>query len=220
MLTKSRKIQLSLVLFFYLIPQAYSTVQGQFYELSLNKSNFAVNEQIVVNYGDFGGYKQDWITIVPADAPVTSYKEWYYTNGRTSGSMAFKGLSAGTYEVRAYANWPIGKYHVRNSIRFTVGGQESFSGTALSGNWSTTYGDMHLTQVGDYAFGYYGPKSSGKIIEGKIVGNRFIGRWGRSNNPDNWGQVQFVLNDYNSSFEGSWRYGNSGSWRGWNGDRK
>jgi hypothetical protein len=82
---------------------------------------YAPDQSIVVEFSGFPGNKGDWITVVQASARPDSYAEWDYTGGKSSGSLTFKGLSAGSYEVRGYYNWPAGGYTVQARHAFTVG---------------------------------------------------------------------------------------------------
>ncbi|MDJ0511170.1 MAG: hypothetical protein QNJ64_18225, partial [Crocosphaera sp.] len=86
------------------------------------KTNYAPNEQIVVEYSGFPGYAKDWITIIPASRPDNSYGEYFYTQGQKSGSHTFNSLPAGDYEVRSYFNWSAGGYTVHSRYSFTVSG--------------------------------------------------------------------------------------------------
>ena len=71
--------------------------------LNTNKSNYNVNEPIKVLYHGMPGNRSDeWITIVPAGTPTSVYDQWTYLKGKTEGTLDFKGLPPGTYEVRAF----------------------------------------------------------------------------------------------------------------------
>ncbi|MEB3226256.1 MAG: hypothetical protein VKJ86_10700 [Synechococcus sp.] len=88
--------------------------------VSTNKTSYRANEAILVNYANLPGNAGDWITIVLASAPDDTYDEWFYTDGRRSGSRQFNGLPPGNYEVRVYYNWPTGGYTVQDRYGFTV----------------------------------------------------------------------------------------------------
>lgn len=92
-------------------------------QVATQKTVYAPNEAILVNYANLPGNSGDWITIVPANAPDDTYEEWFYTEGQRSGSRQFNGLAPGSYEVRVYHNWPDGGYVVQDRYRFTVGTQ-------------------------------------------------------------------------------------------------
>lgn len=74
--------------------------------------SFAAGQPIQVAWAGMPGNLQDWVTLIPADAPVDEWGDWVYTSGATAGSCLFGGVIAGQYEVRAYLNWPEGGYQV------------------------------------------------------------------------------------------------------------
>ena len=99
--------------------------KGFAFSVRAGKSVYSPGEPIAVHFSGFVT-ETDWITIVPADAPDDHYDEWYYTHGEPFGVLTFKGLSPGTYEVRAYCCWQPGRpghggYNVQARYRFTVG---------------------------------------------------------------------------------------------------
>lgn len=114
---------------------------------------YTANAPIVVQYAGLPGNKQDWITIVGAGSSDSSYGQYFYTNGSTSGQMSFNGLSAGRYEVRLYLDWPAGGYTVWARYPFTVGAvtQQPLPTTInLTGYWEDDYGGSYaLRQVGN-----------------------------------------------------------------------
>jgi len=74
---------------------------------------------------------------------------------------------------------------------------------------------MVLQQSGDVVTGTY-DHDNGRI-EGTISGNLLTGTWTQSATS---GTIQFQLVDDCDSFDGSWRFGSSGSWEGnWVGTR-
>ncbi|MFC1858677.1 protein kinase [Thermodesulfobacteriota bacterium] len=89
-------------------------------EVWTGKKVYKPNEPIIVNYSGLPGNTQDWLTVVKSSAADNTYKEWFYTNGKRSGSYQFKGLPAGHYEVRVYYRWPSGGYRVQGRSAFTV----------------------------------------------------------------------------------------------------
>ncbi|MCK9526707.1 MAG: hypothetical protein M0R49_12385 [Limnochordia bacterium] len=109
----------------YTVQDRYPFTVG---EHSQRKGRYAWSEQEVytpntsihVQYQNFPGNSSDWITIVPVDFPDDHHKEYYYTNGTRSGTMTFKGLEPGQYEVRSYFNWPSGGYEVVDRHSFWV----------------------------------------------------------------------------------------------------
>lgn len=60
-------------------------------------------DPITVNFGGLTTDVNNWITVVPAGSPLTTYTEWHYTSGATSGTMQFAPLgTVGVYEARAF----------------------------------------------------------------------------------------------------------------------
>jgi hypothetical protein len=90
-----------------------------------------------------------------------------------------------------------------------------------SGTWDTDWGEMTLVQTGNTVTGEY-THDSGKI-SGTVSGNKLIGTWSESpsyNPPSDAGDVEFTLSANGNSFDGSWRYGSTGSMSGgWVGTR-
>ncbi|MEA5532390.1 hypothetical protein [Crocosphaera sp. XPORK-15E] len=119
----------------YTVAVATATVKTQ-------KSNYAANEQIIVEYSGFPGNKNDWITISSSDKPDNSYGPYFYTQGKQNGTYTFNGLPAGNYQVRSYFNWPAGGYTVQTRSSFTVGDTAvapptTKPGTCLEGDQAT-----------------------------------------------------------------------------------
>jgi hypothetical protein len=99
------------------------------FNVSTTKATYAEGEQITVTYNGFVS-DTDWITIVSQGTPTDSYGEWSYTRGSAWGSMTFKGLKPGTYEVRAYCCWQPGRpghggYNVKARHTFNVVGKQA-----------------------------------------------------------------------------------------------
>jgi PKD repeat protein len=86
-------------------------------QLSLNKSSYARNEAIIVDYANLPGNSRDWISVYKAGASNRDYGQWFYTGGKTSGRMTFDGLATGNYEIRLFYN---DSYTVESSAPFTV----------------------------------------------------------------------------------------------------
>lgn len=84
------------------------------------KTVYAPDEAIIVEFSGLPGNKQDWMTVVKKEAPENSYAEYFYTQGKTQGSYTFKGLKPGDYEVRVYFDWPNGGYTVQDRFSFGV----------------------------------------------------------------------------------------------------
>lgn len=90
---------------------------------------------------------------------------------------------------------------------------------SFDGKWDTNWGEMSLDVSGDKVTGTY-TYDSGKIT-GKITGNVLVGKWSESPSyaePNDAGDIEFLLSDDCKSFSGNWRYGSEGSWSGgWTG---
>ncbi len=89
-------------------------------KVQTQKSNYAPNEAIVVEYSDFPGNAYDWISLAPADTPDSNYNQWFFTKGNPSGNHTFQGLASGDYQVRGYFNWSAGGFIVQTRSDFTV----------------------------------------------------------------------------------------------------
>jgi endonuclease/exonuclease/phosphatase family metal-dependent hydrolase len=109
----------------------WSFKTGNFSWAQPGKTNYARNESITVSFGNGPGNKKDWIGLYQKDSAygpggVPSI-DWYYLNNSktapkrasTSGSITFaNGLpSAGTYEVRFFAN---DGHFLLDAAQFTV----------------------------------------------------------------------------------------------------
>ncbi|MBK7035209.1 MAG: hypothetical protein IPI31_09105 [Bacteroidetes bacterium] len=96
------------------------------------KTKYAANEKINVNYSNFPGNGNDWIAIAPVGFKDDQSSYWFYTEGKKSGTMPFPGLPEGTYEVRSYMK---NEYVVQSRYTFTVG---AATGTGTSTTTTTT----------------------------------------------------------------------------------
>jgi len=103
----------------YVVRVRYSFRVGNYQntQIKTQKSVYAPNEKIVVNYSGFPGNKQDWIGVVPASYKDNELAQWFYTDGLQSGTMDFSGLPVGNYEVRVFFN---NEYVVRVKYPFVV----------------------------------------------------------------------------------------------------
>ncbi len=118
-------------------------------QVTTQKTDYAPNESIRVRYDNLPGNKQDWVTVVKASDPEDTYGEWFYTEGRKSGSHQFKGLPAGQYEARVYHNWPEGQYVIQDRHQFNVSsqGQGVSSGSGDLGPQKSTYAENESITV-------------------------------------------------------------------------
>lgn len=86
--------------------------------ISTQKPVIPAGEKIIVTYTGFPGNPADWIGIVPVNYTDEQLGQWYYTEGKSSGTMTFPAMAVGEYEVRAFFN---NSYKVEKRYRFSVG---------------------------------------------------------------------------------------------------
>jgi hypothetical protein len=89
-----------------------------------------------------------------------------------------------------------------------------------SGDWSTNWGDMTLTQSGSTVTGTYSHDTG--HISATVSGNYLQGTWSEYPSyapPNDAGDIEFTLSADGKSFSGHWRYDSSGEWRGWTGTK-
>ncbi|MBN1524744.1 MAG: hypothetical protein JW904_09685 [Spirochaetales bacterium] len=84
------------------------------------KKVYSSDENINIEYSGFPGNDQDWITLVKSGDSDKTYGEWFYTEGKKSGSYTFGKVKPGEYEIRVYFDWPAGGYVVQTRIQVTV----------------------------------------------------------------------------------------------------
>ncbi len=68
------------------------------------KATFSAGEPIVVTYANLPGGATDWIGIYVVGSANTTYLQYLYTGGKTSGSLSFSARAAGNYEARLFFN--------------------------------------------------------------------------------------------------------------------
>jgi hypothetical protein len=120
--------------------------------LTPNKLAYDFDESIRITFRGFSGSAKDWITVVPITTPTDQYAEWYYTEGKSSGELSFRGLPAGDYEARAYFDWPNGQYVVKARTAFKVRGD-----VKTPGAWLRARKPVYLTDEDiEVTFGGFG----------------------------------------------------------------
>lgn len=88
--------------------------------LNTDKSHYSAYEPITVIFKEMPANRPDeWITIVPVGTPPSNYDQWTYLNGKKEGTLTFKGLKPGKYEVRAF--FSASDSTIRALHNFTVG---------------------------------------------------------------------------------------------------
>ncbi len=118
------------------------------------KRVYKPGETIKVYWKNFPGNRSDWITIVRSTASTRSYKQWTYLYGKRRGSKKFNGLPNGTYEVRAYHNWPRGSYKVVARYRFSVKGKYTITKGKLSLSKKTFHPGEKITVTFKASYNY------------------------------------------------------------------
>ncbi len=88
--------------------------------IRLDKPVFAAGERIPVHVTGLPGNDDDWITIVRADAPDTTWGTWTYTKGAKAGTFELQGQSPGRYEARVYFDDSSRDRTVRARLAFDV----------------------------------------------------------------------------------------------------
>lgn len=91
----------------------------------------------------------------------------------------------------------------------------------VTGSWSSSWGNMELTQSGSSVTGSY-TWDSGKL-DGSISGSILSGKWSEApsySEPNDGGDIVFTFAADCASMTGKWRYGSSGSWfEDWSGTK-
>lgn len=103
--------------------------------VSTDKATYASGENVVLSWTNLPGNMFDWVAISPAGSAASSYIDFVYTNGATSGSHVFAGLPAGNYEARAYLD---NKYAILAMSTFSIAGSTTITTDALIYNAGDT----------------------------------------------------------------------------------
>lgn len=90
------------------------------FKVIIDRNTYSRSEGITVTWSGLPGNSHDWITLVPVGTSDSTYGEWFYTDGRRSGSHTFAAQEPGDYEIRVYFNWPDGGYVVQKRIKIKV----------------------------------------------------------------------------------------------------
>jgi ABC-type sulfate transport system substrate-binding protein len=93
--------------------------------ISTDQSTYAPGSTITVTYAGLPGNLKDWIAIAPAGSDNTSFVDFVFTNGQTSGTATFIAPAAGSYVARAFSNNTFTL--LVESTAFTVGGSATIS---------------------------------------------------------------------------------------------
>src|ERR1044071_2141602 len=90
------------------------------------------------------------------------------------------------------------------------------AGASFSGDWESTFGLVHLEQVGDSIRGKYGIGGGEASISGLIKGKRLMFKY---KEPTATGEGWFELSADGSKFSGQWKQDGSNRWMPWEGKR-
>ncbi len=72
--------------------------------VSATANSYAAGATATASFTNLAGYAHDWVAVAQVGAPLSSYVHYAYTNGATSGTLPFTGLTGGTYVFRAFLN--------------------------------------------------------------------------------------------------------------------
>jgi len=88
------------------------------------RNSFAPGSAVQVQFSGLPAIGQDWVAISRrGDGPKKYYDLIILTGKPTEGTLSFKPLPAGDYEVRLYTNWPDGGYDIVARAAVRVGKQ-------------------------------------------------------------------------------------------------
>lgn len=90
------------------------------FKIVIDRNTYTSGQGITITWSGLPGNSHDWMTLVPVGTSDSTYGEWFYTEGRRSGSHTFGPQEPGDYEVRVYFNWPDGGYVVQKRIKIKV----------------------------------------------------------------------------------------------------
>jgi hypothetical protein len=89
--------------------------------LTPSMSSYVAGTTVSISYSGYPGNTSDWVAIAAAGSPATSFVQFKYLGGNTSGTLTFDGLPAGNYEARGFYDWfGTASYTVQESAAFTI----------------------------------------------------------------------------------------------------
>jgi len=74
--------------------------------LTTDKPSYTTTDTVKINFKEMDNHHKDWIGIYPSDSS-TEWKnvlKWAWTQNKSEGTLTFKNLPAGHYEVRGFYN--------------------------------------------------------------------------------------------------------------------
>ena len=129
--------------------------------IKLSSTTVQSGEKLNVDVSGLPGHARDWLTLVGADLPESTYGDWKWTNGNVEGSWTFVApATPGNYEIRVYYGEPAGDYTVdaRAAVKVTAPsaaqGPEASAGSrsgltlALSATSVTTGSEVEIRVSG------------------------------------------------------------------------
>lgn len=101
------------------------TVSNPETKISTEKTSYTTQEPIKVKFSELPGFKRDWLSVILADKDDAVFDKTgeftWETNAVKEGEKEFPPLKdPGTYQVRAYYDYPTGGYEVKARAEFTV----------------------------------------------------------------------------------------------------
>lgn len=94
-------------------------------KISTEKTSYTTEEPIKVIFSALPGFKRDWLSVIIGDKGDDAFDKTgaytWETNGIKEGEKEFPPIKdPGTYQVRAYYDYPTGGYEVKARAEFTV----------------------------------------------------------------------------------------------------
>jgi Mg-chelatase subunit ChlD len=90
------------------------------FSLQLEADKIDAGAPIAALFDGFPGNREDWLSIAAAGSRDDQYLQAISLQGAKNGRVVFKSLGAGSYELRAYFNWPDNGYKVEGRVAFDV----------------------------------------------------------------------------------------------------
>ncbi len=123
--------------------------------------------------------------------------------------------------LMALSIWPAASVASAGSAPASNSSLGKPSNCSWTGQWSTYFGNMTITQSGKVVTGTY--EADGGRINGTVSGKKLVGNWSEGPSyaaPGQAGNIEFNLSEDCNSFGGRWRYGYEGNWStNWSGTR-
>jgi hypothetical protein len=117
---KLKNMLLSFLLLILLGTQLYASEVS----IEMDKATYTTEDNISIQVTNMSGDPEDWIAIYPKESSNEweNVVAWEYTNGFIEGSITFKNISAGEYEIRVFFE---DSYILEAQYAFTVSGAKA-----------------------------------------------------------------------------------------------